>query len=114
MTTTPSSAPSACVKALYKSRNLVSIRVLQAIGIDYARDYVARFGFNKEDLPRNLSLALGTANPGPKPVVATGWSTFANGGKLNNIEQRWIDASTLISSTSRIALAPNFFKTYKK
>ena len=66
-------------EALYKSRNLVSIRVLQAIGIDYARDYVARFGFNKEDLPRNLSLALGTANLTPMEV-ATGWSTFANGG----------------------------------
>ena len=66
-------------EALYKSRNLVSIRVLQAIGIDYARDYVARFGFNKQDLPRNLSLALGTANLTPMEV-ATGWSTFANGG----------------------------------
>ena len=57
----------------------MSIRVLQAIGIDYARDYVARFGFNKQDLPRNLSLALGTANLTPMEV-ATGWSTFANGG----------------------------------
>ncbi len=66
-------------EALYKSRNLVSIRVLQAIGIDYARDYVARYGFNKQDLPRNLSLALGTANLTPMEV-ATGWSTFANGG----------------------------------
>lgn len=66
-------------EALYKSRNLVSIRVLQAIGIDYARDYVARFGFNKQDLPRNLSLALGTANLTPMEI-ATGWSTFANGG----------------------------------
>ncbi len=66
-------------EALYKSRNLVSIRLLQAIGIDYALDYVTRFGFDKQDLPRNLSLALGTANLTPLEV-ARGWSTFANGG----------------------------------
>ncbi|MBF7729888.1 penicillin-binding protein 1A [Pseudomonas sp. N040] len=66
-------------EALYKSRNLVSIRVLQAIGINYALDYVSRFGFNKEDLPRNFSLALGTANLTPLEI-ASGWSVFANGG----------------------------------
>ncbi len=66
-------------EALYKSRNLVSIRLLQTIGIDYALNYVSRFGFNKQELPRNLSLALGTANLTPMEVV-TGWSTFANGG----------------------------------
>ncbi len=66
-------------EALYKSRNLVSIRLLQAIGIEYALDYVSRFGFDKQDLPRNLSLALGTANLTPMEV-ATGWTAFANGG----------------------------------
>jgi penicillin-binding protein 1A len=66
-------------EALYKSRNLVSIRVLQAVGIDYALNYVSRFGFNKDDLPRNLSLALGTANLTPLEI-AGGWSVFANGG----------------------------------
>lgn len=66
-------------EALYKSRNLVSIRLLQAIGIDYAMDYVSRFGFDKQDLPRNLSMALGTANLTPLEV-AGGWAAFANGG----------------------------------
>ncbi|MDH1264116.1 penicillin-binding protein 1A [Pseudomonas sp. GD03944] len=66
-------------EALYKSRNLVSIRLLQAIGIDYALNYVSRFGFNKQDLPRNLSLSLGTANLTPMEI-ASGWSVFANGG----------------------------------
>ncbi|WP_439886531.1 penicillin-binding protein 1A [Pseudomonas sp. MBLB4123] len=66
-------------EALYKSRNLVSIRLLQAIGIEYALDYVSRFGFDKQDLPRNLSLALGTANLTPLEV-ASGWTSFANGG----------------------------------
>ncbi|ARU90110.1 penicillin-binding protein 1A [Pseudomonas sp. M30-35] len=65
--------------ALYKSRNLVSIRLLQAIGIEYARDYATKFGFNKQDLPPNLSLALGTADLTPMEI-ATGWSVFANGG----------------------------------
>jgi penicillin-binding protein 1A len=66
-------------EALYKSRNLVSIRLLQALGMDYSLDYVSKFGFNRDDLPRNLSLALGTANLTPMEI-ATGWSSFANGG----------------------------------
>ncbi|WP_425500203.1 penicillin-binding protein 1A [Pseudomonas akapageensis] len=66
-------------EALYKSRNMVSIRLLQALGIDTAIDYISKFGFNKDDLPRNLSLALGTATLTPMEI-ATGWSTFANGG----------------------------------
>ncbi|WP_455925160.1 penicillin-binding protein 1A [Pseudomonas putida] len=66
-------------EALYKSRNLVSIRVLQAMGVNPTIDYITRFGFNKQDLPPNLSLALGTATLTPIEI-ATGWSTFANGG----------------------------------
>ncbi|MCY1273610.1 Penicillin-binding protein 1A [compost metagenome] len=66
-------------EALYKSRNLVSIRLLQAIGIDYTLNYIGKFGFNRQDLPRNLSLALGTANLTPLEI-AGGWATFANGG----------------------------------
>ncbi|MCW8156362.1 penicillin-binding protein 1A [Stutzerimonas stutzeri] len=66
-------------EALYKSRNLVSIRLLQTMGIDHTVDYISRFGFNPQDLPRNLSLALGTATLTPMEI-ATGWTTFANGG----------------------------------
>ncbi|MDP9030599.1 MAG: transglycosylase domain-containing protein, partial [Pseudomonadota bacterium] len=66
-------------EALYKSRNLVSIRLLQAMGVGKTIDYITRFGFNKSDLPPNLSLALGTATLTPMEI-ATGWSTFANGG----------------------------------
>ncbi|MBD8826861.1 penicillin-binding protein 1A [Pseudomonas sp. CFBP 13602] len=66
-------------EALYKSRNLVSIRVLQSLGVDSTIDYISKFGFNKQDLPRNLSLALGTATLTPMEI-ATGWSVFANGG----------------------------------
>ena len=66
-------------EALYKSRNLVSIRLLQAMGVGKTIDYITRFGFNKQDLPPNLSLALGTATLTPMEI-ATGWATFANGG----------------------------------
>ena len=66
-------------EALYKSRNLVSIRLLQAMGVGKTIDYMTRFGFAKSDLPPNLSLALGTATLTPMEI-ATGWSTFANGG----------------------------------
>ena len=66
-------------EALYKSRNLVSIRLLQTLGVGHTIDYISRFGFAPQDLPRTLSLALGTATLTPMEI-ATGWTTFANGG----------------------------------
>jgi penicillin-binding protein 1A len=66
-------------EALFRSRNLVSIRLLQEIGIGYALDYSKRFGLPPEELPRNFSLALGTANLTPLEVT-TGYAVFANGG----------------------------------
>lgn len=66
-------------QALYMSRNMVSIRLLQAVGIDNARDYAGRFGLPEEKMPRNLTLALGTADVLPVQM-ATGYATFANGG----------------------------------
>jgi len=65
--------------ALYKSRNLVSIRLLRAITIPVAINYVQRFGFKKSKLPRDLSLALGSATFTPLEI-ATGYASFANGG----------------------------------
>lgn len=64
---------------LAKSRNLVSIRILQAIGIDYALEYMKRFGFDPEALPHTLSLALGSATVTPLEI-ATAYAVFANGG----------------------------------
>ncbi|MDN6855592.1 penicillin-binding protein 1A [Pseudomonas sp. CAN2814] len=66
-------------EALYKSRNMVSIRILQALGVDRARNCISRFGLNKDDLPPNLSMALGTATLTPMEI-ASAWSVFANGG----------------------------------
>jgi penicillin-binding protein 1A len=65
--------------ALVHSRNLVSVRLMRAIGGEYTRDYVTRFGFDKSQLPDDLTLALGTAELSPLQV-AIGYSTFANGG----------------------------------
>jgi penicillin-binding protein 1A len=65
--------------ALAHSKNLVSVRLMRAIGVQYARDYVTRFGFDKSQLPDDLTLALGTAELSPLQV-AIGYSTFANGG----------------------------------
>jgi penicillin-binding protein 1A len=66
-------------EALYLSRNLVSIRVLQAVGIHNAVDSLTRFGFDPSELSPNLSLALGTATFTPLQM-ATGYAIFANGG----------------------------------
>jgi len=66
-------------EALVKSRNLVSIRLLQAIGMSPAMQYAERFGFERSTLPRNLTLALGTSSATPLQVAA-GYAVFANGG----------------------------------
>jgi penicillin-binding protein 1A len=70
-------------EALAESVNLVSIRLLDAIGIRYAREYISRFGFPLDAMPSNLSLALGTASVSPM-AMARGYSVFANGGFLVN------------------------------
>ncbi|MBP9721821.1 MAG: penicillin-binding protein 1A [Gammaproteobacteria bacterium] len=69
--------------ALVKSRNLVSIRLLQEVGIDYAHDYLQKFGFNAAQIPNTLSLALGTASVTPLQL-AQAFSIFANGGYAVN------------------------------
>jgi len=65
--------------ALVHSRNLVSVRLMRAIGGEYTWNYVTRFGFDKSQLPNDLTLALGTAELSPLQV-AVGYATFANGG----------------------------------
>ncbi len=65
--------------AIAKSKNMVSIRILQAIGPQYAQDYVTRFGFDKARHPAYLPMALG-AGAVTLMQLATGYSVFANGG----------------------------------
>lgn len=65
--------------ALTKSKNLVSIRVLQAISPAYAQDYITRFGFSPEQHPPYLTMALGAGSATPMQMAAA-YSVFANGG----------------------------------
>jgi len=65
--------------ALIKSKNLVSVRILQAITPQYAQDYVARFGFDPKYHPPYLTMALGAGNVTPMQMVSA-YSVFANGG----------------------------------
>lgn len=67
--------------ALAQSKNVVAVRLLKSIGIDKTRDHLSSFGFSPDDLPRNESLALGSASLTPLELV-TGFATFANGGFL--------------------------------
>ncbi|MCB1725095.1 MAG: penicillin-binding protein 1A [Gammaproteobacteria bacterium] len=71
--------PTRLREALAKSRNLVSIRLLRSMGIDNALAHIARFGFNPDELPHNLSLALGSASVTPWQM-ARGYAILANGG----------------------------------
>ena len=73
--------PTRMREALIKSRNLVSIRVLQSIGLRFATNYIQRFGFDREHMPYDLSLALGSGTFSPLQV-ARGYAVFSNGGYL--------------------------------
>ncbi|MQW92847.1 penicillin-binding protein PBP1a [Acinetobacter wanghuae] len=66
-------------RALYLSRNTVSVRLLQTVGIERTRQLFMDFGLEDKQIPRNYTIALGT--PQVLPIqMATGYATFANGG----------------------------------
>lgn len=68
-------------EALYRSINLVSLRVILDLGPDNAVDYVSRFGFETDEFPRDLQLAFGGGTIALTPLeVVTGYAAFANGG----------------------------------
>jgi penicillin-binding protein 1A len=71
--------PTSLRNALVNSRNLVSIRLLQQLGIPIAVDYLAALGFQRDSIPPNLSLALGTLVTTPLQV-ASAYAALANGG----------------------------------
>jgi penicillin-binding protein 1A len=81
--------PTRLREALTHSRNLVSIRLLHSIGVPFALEHISKFGFNIDQLPHNLSLALGS---GEITLLeqARGFSVFANGGYL--IDPYFIDS----------------------
>ena len=65
--------------ALAKSKNMVSIRLLQASGVHFVQDYATRFGFEADKIPPYLTMALGAVSVTPWQMV-TAYSVFANGG----------------------------------
>jgi penicillin-binding protein 1A len=75
--------PTRLREALYRSINLVSIRVLLQVGAANVIDYVKRFGFDTTDFPRNTQLAIGGGTMGITPIqMVRAYATFANGGFL--------------------------------
>lgn len=66
-------------QGLTRSKNLVSVRVLMAVGTDYAQQYIQRFGFSAKQHPAYLPMALGAGSVTPLQMVE-GYSVFANGG----------------------------------
>ncbi len=71
--------PTRLREALVRSRNLVSVRLMRAMGTKFTVDYVNRFGFDRSALPENLTLALGSLQVSPLQL-ASGYAVFANGG----------------------------------
>ena len=72
--------PTRLREGLLQSRNLVSVRLLREVGVNKVREYAEKFGFDKQRLPADLSLSLGTASLNPLTNAAA-YAVFANGGK---------------------------------
>ncbi|MCV2356182.1 penicillin-binding protein 1A [Paucibacter sp. B2R-40] len=66
-------------RALAKSKNMVSIRILNSIGVGFAQQWLTRFGFEAEKHPAYLTMALGAGSVTPMQM-AQGYAVFANGG----------------------------------
>ena len=71
--------PMSLRRALMKSKNMVSIRLLQSIGTRYAQDWIGHFGFERDKHPAYLPMALGAGSVTPMQM-ATAYAVFANGG----------------------------------
>jgi penicillin-binding protein 1A len=73
------SGPTRLREALVHSRNLVTVRVVRQLGVDTAIEYAAKFGFNPDDMPKDMTIALGSL-PATPLQMATAYAVFANGG----------------------------------
>ena len=92
--------------ALAKSKNLVTVRVLQAIGPQYAQDYIAKFGFDPKQHPAYLTMGLGAGAATPLQM-ASAYAVFANGGYRVNpyLISRITDSRGVVLSEARPAVA---------
>jgi penicillin-binding protein 1A len=94
--------------ALARSRNLVTIRVLRSMGLDYTIDYLKGFGFASEQLPHGLSLALGSASLTPLEMT-NAYAVLANGGFkvspwfIDRVARGGEGASTIYEATPAVA-----------
>ncbi len=91
--------PMSMRRGLAKSKNMISIRILQSIGTKYAQDWVTRFGFDAPRHPAYLTMALGAGSVTPMQM-ATAYAVFANGGyRLNPyLIQKVVDAKGKVLS----------------
>lgn len=89
-------------RALAKSKNLVSVRILRAIGTQYAQDFITRFGFEADKHPAYLPMALGSGSVTPLQMAGA-YSVFANGGYRVNpyLIQRVVDSRGNVLSETR-------------
>ncbi len=103
---------------LAKSKNVVAVRVLQSIGMQYGREFLPRFGFDLAKQPENLTLALGTGSVTPLQMAGA-YSVFANGGYAVKpyliqkvVDQRgkvWFEAQPKVQENERVLDARNAF-----
>lgn len=104
-------------EALARSKNVVSVRLIRSVGVDRTADYLTRFGFAENTIPRNESLSLGSASFTPL-AMARGFAVFANGGYLvepwyiNHIEDR--DGRQVYTANPRYACADCQQETYRE
>jgi penicillin-binding protein 1A len=92
--------------ALTKSKNMVSIRILRAIGVNYAQEYITRFGFSAKDHPAYLTMALGSGSVTPWQMAGA-YAVFANGGYLVKpyLISKITDSSGRVLEQTKINLA---------
>jgi penicillin-binding protein 1A len=73
------SGPTRLREALVHSRNLVTVRIVRQLGVETAIDYASKFGFKPDDMPKDMTIALGSLPATPLQMV-TAYAVFANGG----------------------------------
>ena len=101
--------PTRLREALVRSSNLVTIRILQRVGIGDFRDYVTRFGLDKSDLPRDLSIALGSGTFSPLELAGA-YAVIANSGyrvRPWHVDRVETAAGELIESPPRLRVCPD-------
>ena len=95
-------------QALAQSKNVVSVRILKAIGASYGKEFLGRFGFDTNKHPLNLTMALGTGSVTPLQLAGA-YAVFANGGYQVKpwLIQRVIDAKGAILFEAKVDDLPS-------